>query len=174
MALDVPRPISLQAETQSVVARIAQIGANRLNNEKNFIRIRVALGGVPGESVMDQTAKPVGRPDPRLRLVGAAAMTRQIAKRRRGQITPRAVEIFKKALELEEAGAAEMVGWKCERYLALVNALDQELGIRLYETGPLDVLSDDTPHPDDDDRWRAVNLRRQLEVLADPKLRNSS
>jgi hypothetical protein len=37
-------------------------------------------------------------------------MTRQIAKRRRGQITPRAVEIFKKALELEEAGAAEMVG----------------------------------------------------------------
>jgi len=118
---------------------------------------------VPGESVMDQTAKPVGRPTHGF---GAAAMTRQIAKRRRGQITPRAVEIFKKALELEEAGAAEMVGWQRERYFALVNALDQELGIRLYETGPLDVLSDDTPHPADDDRWRAVNLRRQLEVLA--------
>ena len=120
---------------------------------------------MPGESVMDQTAKPVGQTNPRLRLVGAAAMTRQIAKRRRGQITPRAVEIFKKALELEEAGAAEMVGWQRERYFALVNALDQELGIGLYETGPLDVLSDDTPHPADDDRWRAVNLRRQLEVL---------
>ena len=67
-----------------------------------------------------------------------------------------------------------MVGWQRERYFALVNALDQELGIRLYETGPLDVLSDDIPHPDDDDRWQAVNLRRQLEVLADSKLRNSS
>ena len=76
------------------------------------------------------------------------------------------MEIFKEVMELEEAGGPAMDGRQRRRYSELAAMLDHELDLRLCDTGPLDIQSEDPPDNDSEDWWRAFDLRRQLEVLA--------
>ncbi len=84
----------------------------------------------------------------------------------RSQITPRAVALFKRALEIEACDDNEFWeddGGRKREYLDVADQLHQALGLKPYEPSPLDCDGEPPSWEGHPELWRkAAELRKAL------------
>ncbi len=89
-----------------------------------------------------------------------------ISRPPRSHITPRAVELFKHALEIEACDDDEFWeenGGRKREYLDVTVQLHRALGLKAYEPSPLDCDGDPPSWEGHPELWRkAAELRKEL------------